>query len=284
MEPDRVWHVVTNPAWRPFTDADVPGYVLLLACAAALVVLTVWTYVGSAASTPKRIGILIALRLGALLLAILLALRPAPAITEIPKLPSTLIIVVDASESMSVKDEANFTRWEVVQKALAKCGPLLHQMREDQQTTIYVYHFSKDFDPDRDKLTDDVKPEGKRSDFGTMLSKLYDRHQGEQRLRGLVIVSDGADNGTAKPALPEAARWRGIGCPVYTFAVGGPTSTDQKDIGFVSINPDPSPVAIKADLKVRAKLNAPGFEGRRVKIQLQVEGTPPRVEEFELSK
>src|SRR5690242_17609776 len=109
MEPDRIWQVVTNPAWRPITDNDTPGYVLLLAAAAALVALTVWTYVGSAASTPRRIGVLIGLRLTALLLAILLALRPAAAITEIPKLPSTLIIVVDASESMSVRDEASFT-------------------------------------------------------------------------------------------------------------------------------------------------------------------------------
>ena len=284
MEPDRVWHVVTNPAWRPFTDADVPGYVLLLAAAAALVVLTIWTYVGSAASTPRRIGTLIALRLGALLLAILLALRPAAAITEIPKLPSTLIIVVDASESMGVRDEANFTRWEVVRRVLEKAGPVLDQMRDDQQTTIHVYHFSRDFDPDRDKLTDEVTPEGKRTDFGTMLSKLYDRHQGERLLRGLIIVSDGADNGTARPALPEATRWRGLGCPVYCFAVGGPTSTDQKDVGFTSISPDPSPVAIKADLKVRAKLNAPGFEGRRVRIELTVEGTEPKYQEFELSK
>lgn len=284
MEPDRVWSVATNPAWRPFTDADLIGYVILIACAAALVVLTIWTYTGSSASTPRRVATLITLRLFALLLAILLALRPSAAITEIPKLPSTLIIVVDASESMGVKDEASFTRWEVVKRALEKAGPILDQMRDDQQTTIYVYHFSKDFDPDRDKLTDDTKPEGKRTDFGTMLSRLYDRHQGELRLRGLLILSDGADNGIAKPALPEAARWRGIGCPVYCFAVGGPTSTDQKDIGFTSINPDPSPVAIKADLKVRARLNAPGFEGRKVKIQLLIDNKPKGVVEVDLEK
>src|SRR5262245_11392956 len=283
VEPDRIWHVVTNPAWRPLTDADVPGYVLLLACAAILIGLTIWTYTGSAASTPRRIGILIGLRLLALLLAVVLALRPAAAITEIPKLPSTLIIVVDASESISVRDEANFTRWEFAQRTLDKCSPLLDQMRDDQQTTIYVYHFSKDFDPDRDKLTDEVKPEGKRTDFGTMLSKLWERHSNERLLRGIIIVSDGADNGTAKPALPEATRWRAI-CPVYTFVVGGPAASDQKDIGFTSINPDPSPVPIKAELKVRAKLNAPGFEGYKAKIRLTVEGMPPKTEEFELTK
>src|SRR5688500_10869515 len=152
MEPDRIWHVVTNPAWRPFTDADLPGYVFLLVCAALLVGITIWTYVGAAASTPRRVGTLIALRLFALLLAILLALRPAAAITEIPKLSSTLIVVVDASESMSVKDEANSTRWEAVRTVLDKCGPLLDQMRDDQQTAIDLYHFSRDFDPDRDKF------------------------------------------------------------------------------------------------------------------------------------
>src|SRR5262249_24524071 len=156
-------------------------------------------------------------------------------------------------------------------------------MRDDQQTTIYVYHFSKDFEPDRDKLTEDVKPVGKRTDFGTMLSKLWERHSNERLLRGIVIVSDGADNGTSKPALPEATRWRAI-CPVYTFVVGGPTSSDQKDIGFTSINPDPSPVPIKSELKVRAKLNAPGFEGYKAKIRLTVEGMPPKTEEFELTK
>src|SRR5262245_17453971 len=141
MEPERIWHVVTNPAWRPVSDADLPWFVGLAAFAALLVFLTVATYTGSAASTPRRIGTLIALRLLALLLAILLALRPAAAITEIPKLPSTLIVVVDASESMTVKDEANFTRWEVVRRALERAGPILDQMRDDQQTTIYVYHF-----------------------------------------------------------------------------------------------------------------------------------------------
>jgi uncharacterized membrane protein len=284
MEPDRIWHVVTNPAWRPFSDSDLPGYVALGVVAAILVLLTISTYTGSAASTPRRVGTLIALRLLALALAVLLALRPAAAITEIPKLPSTLILVVDSSESMSVKDEANFTRWETVRRVLDKCGPLLDQMRDDQQTTVYLYHFSKDFDPDRDKLTDEVLPVGKRSDFGTLLSRLYDRHQGERLLRGLIIVSDGADNGTAKPALPEATRFRGIGCPVYTFAVGGPTSTDQKDVSFTSISPDPSPVAIKADLKVKARMNAPGFEGIKVKVRLSIDDQPQDTRDFELAK
>jgi len=286
VEPERIWHVVTNPAWRPVSDADLPWYIGLAAVAGLLVLLTIATYTGSAASSPRRIGTLIALRLFALLLAVLLALRPAAAITEVPKLPSTLLIVVDSSESMTIKDEANYTRWEVVRKMLEKCGPLLDQLRDDQQTTIYVYHFGKDFDPDRDKLTDEVQADGKRTDFGTMLSRLYDRHQGERLLRGLIIVSDGADNGTAKPALPEATRWRGIGCPVWCFAVGGSggINPNLKDIGITSISPDPSPVPIKSELKVRAKINAPGFEGSTVEVRLKIDGMDEKTETFQLPK
>ena len=284
MEPERIWHVVTNPAWRPFTESDTPGYLILLAIAGFLVLLTISTYTGSAASTPRRIGMLIGLRLFALFLAILLALRPSAAITEIPKLPSTLIIVVDSSESMTIKDEANYTRWEVVKNMMQKCGPLLDQMRDDQQTTVYLYHFSKDFDPDRDKYTDEVKPDGKRTDFATMLTKIYERHQGERLIRGFVIVSDGVDNGS-KAALPEATRFRGIGCPIYCFAVGSQgVDPKQKDIGFTSISPDPSPVAIKSDLKVKAKLNAPGFEGTHIKVRLRLNDAIIKQETFELTK
>src|SRR5205823_5862890 len=64
----------------------------------------------------------------------------------------------------------------------------------------------------------------------------------------------------------------------------GPTSTDQQDIGFTSISPDPSPVAIKADLKVKAKLNAPGFGGRKTKVRLKIDGETKGTEEFELAK
>jgi uncharacterized membrane protein len=285
LEPERVWNVATNPAWRPLTESDLPGYVVLLAVAALLVVLTISTYTGNAASTPRRVGTLIGLRLFALFLAIVLALRPSASVTEIPKLPSTLIIVVDSSESMSVKDEANATRWEVVKRALDQCGPILDEMRDDQLTTIYVYHFSKDFDPERDKFNEEVKPEGKRSDFGTMLSKLYERHQGERLLRGLIIVSDGADNGTAKPALPEATRWRGIGCPVSCFAVGSQTvNPTQKDIGFTSISPDPSPAAIKAEIKIRAKVNNPGFPNQRIKVRLKINDETKTTENFDLTK
>jgi uncharacterized membrane protein len=286
MEPDAVYTIVTNPAWRPFTDIDLPGYVVIAAVAAVLVGFTVWTYLGSAQTTPRRLLLLVLLRLLALVVAILTALRPALAITDQPRIPSTLIIVVDNSESMTFRDEYNsMSRWEVVQQQLKKCEPLLEELKNDQQVTVYVYRFAKDFDPSTDRYTPDDQANGKRTDFGTMLARLYEAHQGERKLRGLIIVSDGADNGTSRPALAEAAKWRGIGCPIYCFGVGQEGSrTDLKDIALTAINPEPSPVPVKSDLTVKALVNAQGFEGANIKVKLLLNDELVKTESFQLLK
>lgn len=286
MEPERIWNVVTNPAWRPLTNADVPGYVVLAVCAAALVGLTLWTYVGNPQTTPRRMALLICLRLLALLIAIICALRPALAVTEQPRLKSTLIVVLDTSESMSMTDEYDrLSRFEVMRRVVDKCDPLLKQLADEQQVAVQLYHFGTDFYPEARQYHAQVDgknvsigdwlksktPDEKRTDFGTMLAELYRRYQGESNpIRGLVIISDGGNNAINPDPIAQAMKLRGIGCPIYPFIVGRTdTKTNEKDVGFVSIAADPSPVPVKADLTVKAVLNAMGFsDGPRVKIKL----------------
>lgn len=288
MEPDRIWNVVTNPAWRPLTNADVPGYIVLAVCAGVLVCLTLWTYLGSAQTTPRRMFILIFLRLLALLIAILTALRPSLAVTEQPRQESTLIIALDTSKSMSITDEYNkLNRWEVMRNVMEKCEPLLKQLASDQQVKVYVYTFSSEFDATAEQyspLSEDKKeqsivqwlakrgPEGKQTDFGGMLAKLYDRFQSEKNpIRGFVVISDGGNNVNTPDPIAQALRWRGIGCPIYGFMVGrSDTRSDYKDIAFTSISPDPSPVAVKADLVVKGMLNAAGLENSTVKVRVVI--------------
>ena len=267
-------------------DPDVLGYVFLAVCAAVLVGLTLWTYLGAAQTTPRRLFVLIFLRLLALVIAMITAIRPALSVTEQPRIPSTIIIVLDTSESMTLTDEfSRNSRWDVLKSVMEKCEPILKQLQSDQEVTVHLYCFSTNFDPNaeqyRPKQDDkDVsipqwlagrKPDGKRTDFGGMLQKLYDRYQGERYLRGLIIVSDGGNNVTNPDAAAQATKWRGIGCPIYTFMVGRTdTKSDQKDIALTSIVPDPSPVAVKADLNVKGTLNAQGLEGASIKIRLTI--------------
>src|SRR5581483_7280262 len=97
------------------------------------------------------------------------------------------------------------------------------------------------------------KPDGKRTDIGQMLKKLYEsRDRAGGRLRGLLVLSDGADNGTRFPAVTEATRWRGLPCPVHVFAYGKPTTADrQSDIIVTGVQVDPSPARVKGEMTVR---------------------------------
>src|SRR5262249_35472489 len=147
--------------------------------------------------------------------------------------------------------------------------------------TVVPFRFAEDigdFDPQG-------KADGKRTDFGQMLNSLYERYKGERRLRGLVVLSDGADNGTRFPALTEAAKWRGLPCPIHTFALGQITTTSkQRDIAFTGIVPEPSPVHVKGRLTVKGYLDAPGFKDRRVHAHLWINDKHAAEQEVRLEK
>lgn len=251
-----------DPTW-PWSSTH--GRLALALAALLLIGLTVWTYRGVKAATPHRVAILLALRLGALGLALVLMLRPAYAWRDDLRVPSTLLLVVDASESMTVRDELdNQSRWEYLRRLLLEAEPQLQRLREEYNVTIATYRFAADlaaYDPLREA-------DGKRTDFGQMLTSLLERHSHDRALRGLLVLSDGADNGTRFPALELASKFRALSCPIHTFGFGQRSTAQPRDVALVSITPDPSPVAVKGKLSVRAIVDAPGFENAVVRAQL----------------
>src|SRR5262249_44850957 len=159
--------------------------------------LTVWTYRDTPTASRRRIAVVIALRLVALLLALLTLLRPSFAFRSDLKVPSTLIVAADASKSMTIRDEVdNRPRWAMLQRLLADGKPQLDRLRDEQNVQVVLVRFA-------DEVADyapDGPADGPRTDFGRLLHTLHDRHAQERHLRGLLILSDGADNGTLYPA------------------------------------------------------------------------------------
>ncbi|HYT91733.1 MAG TPA: hypothetical protein VEL76_23670, partial [Gemmataceae bacterium] len=255
-------------------DARGLGPATLAAVALTLVVLTLWTYAGVREAGWRRVLAVLALRLGALIVACLVILRPSFADRSETVVPSKLLIVVDDSLSMNIKDAFNgMSRWDAARHLLRAppIAALLKRLQNEQKVEIIFYRASDEvrkFDPSG-------KAEGKRTDIGHWLRSLLKLHGNEQNLRGLVLVTDGIDNGTRFPALEEAARWRGVPCPIYTFALGSETATlKQNDIAVTAIHPNPSPVPVKNKLLVKAVIDAPGFEGQSVDVQLLIDGKP----------
>jgi hypothetical protein len=242
------------------------GLPALALVAALLVLFTLWTYTGHPNASRKRVLVVLLLRLLALAITLLTALRPSVGVEENPKLPSVLLIGVDTSESMTVRDEVNNqSRIEAIRKTLEKCQPILDELANDLNVNVVIYRFSTpDFDPTTSKYTPGDPADGKRSDYGTFLNRTFDRWQGERFLRGLLVIGDGVDNGESYSAIAEAARFGRRNCPVTTFTVGGEsTGGNVQDIILTGIECLPSPAPIKTDVVVTGTVQAYGFAGTR---------------------
>lgn len=259
-----------DPAW-PWSIPGV-GLPALAGVVAVLVLLTVWTYLGAKGSNFRRLMVVLVLRLAALVVACLLVLRPSLAMQEDEaSLPSKLIILVDSSQSMKIKDSFNdLSRWENARRLLElpTVRSALKTLSEKQRVEIVYYQGAEDVK----KYNPEGQAEGKRTQIGLWLHELWQNHGRDANLRGLLLFTDGADNGTRYSALEKAALFRGT-CPINPFAMGQPNiALRQRDIGFVpnKIFVDPVLVPAKGKMTVRAYLNAPGYENSKVKVSLKI--------------
>ena len=258
----------TWPAWLP-DGAALPAF---LGAAAVLGVLTFWTYLGQRGASFRRIVLVLLLRLAALVVALLVALRPSVGMQVYEGLePSKLLIVVDFSKSMTIPDDFNSTsRWDHARGLLASRPVVdaLKRLSADEQIEVVYYQGAgelAEFNPQGEAI-------GERTDIGVWLHDLHAKHAGRDKLRGLLIFSDGADNGNRFPVLDEANKWRSV-CRIYTFGHGKPQEdSDRKDLIVASIKAD-SPVPAKTKLTVKGIVHALGFKDVVVKIELWSQGS-----------
>lgn len=269
-------YVTFDPAW-PWS---LPGIGLwgLAGAGFLLAALTIWTYRGVRGASPRRISGVLVLRLLALVLASLLVLRPSLAMVDDEnKAPSKLLFLLDSSASMALTDEFNSkSRWDNANRILKvpAVDDALKRLAGDKVEVVY-YQGAEDLRP----FEPDGQPEGKRTDVGGWLNEILRRHGAEKNLRGLILFSDGADNGSRFSAREKAAQFRGF-CPIHAFGLGKTVTTKHRnDIALVDIAVEPSPVPIKTKLTVKAIVNAPTFEGTNVDVSLWIDaldGKGPR--------
>src|SRR5262245_55011376 len=120
MNAESTYSLTADPAWPWSVSAG--GLTMFLVAAAVLIALTVWTYLGVPRAGYRKVAVLLALRLLALLLALLSVLRPSIAARDELRLPSVLIVAADASKSMTIPDEFNQkSRWETLTATLDRC-------------------------------------------------------------------------------------------------------------------------------------------------------------------
>lgn len=261
-----------NVAFDPALPAL--GWPLLLQLSILLAVLTIWTYFGVRAATFRRVAMIVALRLSALSLAFAMLMRPSFATTELEGVETTkFLVIADASKSMNVAEvEGKPTRWEHVNKIWTSpdVQRRIERLRAEQKIEVVKYLGAEDLRADDPNAAAD----GKRTDIGVWLHQLMQKHGHEKHLRGIVLISDGADNGTKFSAQEKARAWRGV-APIHAFGVGDPANPKyRKDIGLTSLKVEPvppEPIFIRSPMTVKAIAQAPGFEKAEVEVSVWVE-------------
>ena len=249
-----------------------PWYVIVVA-ALVVMVLTVWAYEQRLRGTSGRWRyVALALRLAAVLLCVLAALRPSVLLPEKKKQASSLVFLIDGSASMKITDEVRGqSRGGMALKTLsqarevaAKLGPnidvktwrfgsALHEQRPDQP-----------FEPD-DRV----------SDYGGAMVDVVKRQSGK-RIAAIVLLGDGATN-AGVPPLIAARQLYGQQVPVITVGFGSENAgVGSKDIAVRDLVAGPT-VFVKNQLLVRGTLVARGFVNQPIEVEMFVDDDPKPV-------
>jgi uncharacterized membrane protein len=236
--------------------------------AAVVTALTLWAYaLRMKGSQGAWRWVALGLRLAAVLLCVLAALRPSVVFQEKQKQPAALLFLSDFSTSMTLADEARGqSRWDVARATLAQARDAAKKLGKDLGAKFYRFDSTLHDDPEGDKKA----PEGRATAMGTALLDAVSREAGT-RVASVIVLSDGANNAGTSP-LTAARQLRGQQIPVVTVGFGKETAgSNSRDIAVRSMTAGPT-VFVKNQLQVRGLLTVRGFPNQTVDAELLVEG------------
>jgi len=213
--------------------------------------------------TPRDRVSLFGLRAGVVAVLVFCLSGPALRLSTVVPQQNVLGILVDDSRSMGVADQDGRTRGAVAADAFAPDGPLMRALA--QRFRVRLYGFSSSLER-TDSLTG-LAFDGRRTDLAEALAAAR-RELSTQPLAGLVVVSDGADNGGAaltEPLLALAADR----IPVHTVGIGDERFEPDIELRRVTL---PASVLQGAAVVAELSVQAPGFGGRTVPLVVEDQG------------
>ena len=177
--------------------------------------------------TPVRRGVLVGFRTLALALLILFAFRPIVMLPPSGSRDVVVPVLVDVSRSMRVADADGQSR--LTQATSVLTTVLLPAL--SPHFTIDLFSVGETLEP---ATVERLTAAARRTDVTGALAAVRERYRG-QRLAGIVLLSDGADTGSAGAGTsgPETD-----GPPVFTVGLGSPDGVaDREVVGLVAGDP-----------------------------------------------
>lgn len=236
-----------------------------------------------------RLTLLVALRLGAFLALVACMLRPTLVSTKKARQPAALLVLADASESMSVADGPDGrTRWQEVLESLEAARPAVRALAADGTISIAAWRFDRDCRPvpivDGDPLALGPWQEEPSSEETAIGAALDDAVRGAagKNLAGVIVLSDGAQHAYPPRDVPPqtvARKLGDAGVPLWSITFGQQRGAGQaRDAALVNLAVGET-VYVKNALDVAARVRLEGLGDRDVVVKLLTEDDAGRMEE-----
>lgn len=252
-------------------------WVLALVLLAAIAVLLLG-YVNVRRASPSRKLLLLSLRTGAVLLALLIFLEPAIRRREVTRIRNTVPVLVDASASMALHDRPGQpSRAEQVAGWLAGQDEELQRLAVEHQ--LHFYTFGEEL---RTADSKGLARQPPATEQATLLLEALEqaaRRSKSEDLGGFIVVTDGADNGLlgrrmvpSRPLDPEIKdRLHALGAPVNAFLAG--QAGGMVDLAVQRVVHDDFAFVHNA-LEIEVDVLATGLSSGSVEALLSEEGAP----------
>lgn len=243
---------------------------------AALIVtgLTIWAYAQRMRGTAGRWRwFALGLRLAAVLLCVLAALRPSVIIQEKKKQPASVVFLLDTTKSMQFNDEAGGkTRWETAKAALDQARPVAKDLGPGLDVKYYRFDSTLHEESKAETTPEKDEPVGRETALGAALLEAVKRQAGTQ-VASVVVLSDASNNAGINP-LVAARRLRSQQIPITTVGVGSPTAgPSSRDISIRTLNAGPT-VFVKNQLQIKGSLVVRGYPKQPIELEMLVDDKP----------
>jgi uncharacterized membrane protein len=223
-----------------------------------------------------RRRVLFLFRLFALLVLFFAMLRPTIIYTAVERLSSSLVILLDDSESMSRADEINgVKRYQVALDTLVNSSAELRRIQD--YVEIKCYSFNSSLTPFQifSGVIDGapLDPKGRETAIGAALDATREQLIGKRTL-GTIILTDGSQR-TRPPRdiLPHdaAARMRDAGITLYAVRLGSAgVNADFRDVSINDMHANDK-VFVNNEFHISGMVRITGYANVAIPVQLLFE-------------
>lgn len=228
-----------------------------------------------------RLALLVLLRLGAFLALLACLARPTVVAAKKARQRGTVIVLADASESMTVADGVNGrSRWQEMVDALSAARPAARTLAGRGDFDVALSTFDREVravpSVGDDPLPLDAwvdAPSAEETAIGAAIEDAV-RAQAGRTIAGVLVLGDGAQHAYAPRDLPPQAAARKLGdggVPLWSVTFGRQLGGGQgRDAALVNLSVAET-VYVKNVLEVAGRVRLEGLAGRSVAVVLLVE-------------